>query len=156
MVVYKGRTLINSTQPTSMKNLSFVVVSVFVAILSTSCVVPVQRAGGAGYYQQHNGQQRQVAQKRQLRSVTVNQTRTGHCEARIINGPDNTQTNIDMVADYAASVHNKTGRVPSEQCLSQKFGFGCQARWVDDPDKVVKSITVRPGDVPDNIRRRFE
>ncbi len=138
-----------------MKNLSFVVVSVFVAIFSTSCVVPVQRAGGAGYYQQHNGQ-RQVVQKRHLKSISVNQTQTGHCEARIINGPDNTQANIDMVADYAASVHNKTGRVPSEQCLSQKFGFGCQARWVDDPDKMVKSIAVHPDEVPDNIRRRFE
>ena len=139
-----------------MKNILFAFVSVVFAIMTTSCVVPVQRTGGVGYYQQGEGGRQVVQKRRHLQSVTVTKVRTGHCEARIVNGPDNTLANVGLVADYAASVHNRTGRVPSEESLTQKFGFKCQARWVDEPDRTVKSITVRPDEVPDNIRRRFE
>lgn len=93
---------------------------------------------------------------KKLESVTVTKRKTGYCQARIWQGPENTPANVQMVSDYAASVYEKTGHVPSEQALTSKFGFRAQARWIDTPDKVVGQITVRPDEVPASIRARFQ
>lgn len=92
---------------------------------------------------------------RHLDSVTVTKKQNGYCQARIWQGPENTPANVQRVADYASSVYMKTGQVPSEQALSSRFGFRAQAQWIDTPDRVVKQVTVRPDEVPVNIRARF-
>jgi hypothetical protein len=96
------------------------------------------------------------AQQRKLASVTVTKRQTGYCQARIWQGPENTPQNVQRVSNYASSVYEKTGHVPSEQTLTSKFGFRAQARWIDTPDKVVGKITVRPDEVPASIRARFQ
>lgn len=132
-----------------MKNVIKLTASVIlISSFLTSCVVPATRHGYArqGYNQQ----------VKHLKSVTVNKRQTGHCEAQIIAGPDNTPQNVDRVAAHASQVYMKTGSVPSEGELTQKFGFRTQARWVDTPDRIVQSVTVSPDELPENIRRQFQ
>ena len=106
--------------------------------------------------QQGYGTQQGQRGARRLDSVTVTKRQTGYCQAEIWQGPENTPSNVQQVADYASQVYMKSGQVPSEQSLTSKFGFRAQARWIDTPDRVVKNITVRPDEVPASIRARFQ
>ncbi len=142
-----------------------VAVIIVVILYLSSCVrfVPVgQPLAIRPYIQNLQGQdglrtqQRQQTDQRKLSTVTVTKRKTGYCQARIQKGHENTSTNVQRVSDYATSVYEKTGQVPSEQALSAKFGFRAQARWIDTPDKVVGKVTVRPNEVPASIRARFQ
>lgn len=134
---------------------------VIIAALSTACVVPVYRNQGAYQTPQFReiGAQGQVRQsgtaqpQRHLSSVNTTQLYLGHMESQV-KGVD--PSNRHRVAEYAARIYEKTGKVPSEQELTRKFGFPCRARWIDEPDKRVKTVTVRPDQVPDNIRAKFQ
>lgn len=147
-----------------MKNIQMLVIALVAALTLPSCVrfVPQgQPLAIRPYTQNPQGfgeglRQTQQTGQRKLASVTVTKRQTGYCQARIWEGPANTPQNVKRVADYASSVYERTGQVPSEQALSSKFGFRAQARWIDTPDKVVGSVTVRPDEVPASIRARFQ
>ncbi len=143
-----------------------VAVTILLAILCLSSCVHFVPAGQPlairPYIQNPQGrdvlmaQQRYQTDQRKLSTVTVTKRKTGYCQARIQQGHENTPTNVQRVSDYATSVYEKTGQVPSEHTLSAKFGFRAQARWIDTPDKVVGTVTVRPNEVPASIRARFQ
>lgn len=146
-----------------MKTVKFTIVALITILCLPSCVrlVPQGQQMAVrpmGYPQQIGYQQIGQPQRgvRKLDSVTVAKRQTGYCQARIWQGPENTPVNVQRVADYASSVYMKTGQVPSEQALSAKFGFRAQARWIDTPDRVVGTVTVRPDEVPAAIRARFQ
>jgi hypothetical protein len=65
-------------------------------------------------------------------------------------------SNQQRVAEYAARVYEKTNKVPSEDELTRHFGFQCRAKWVDEPDRRLKTIVVRPDQVPASIRAKFQ
>jgi hypothetical protein len=144
-----------------MNIIKFVVVAIILAFFASSCQVRyVDAQTGRPIGQQQVGYQGQGGQQqgvqRRLDSVNVIKSQTGHCEARIWQGSANTPANVQRVADYASSVYECTGSVPSEQQLTAKFGFRAQARWIDTPDRVVGKVTVRPDEVPASIRARFQ
>lgn len=152
-----------------MKTVKIVVLALITTILLPSCIRFVPQGQGGirpmGYpqqmgYQPSQQQPGQLSQPqrgvRKLDSITVTKRQTGYCQARIWQGPANTPQNVQRVAEYASSVYERTGHIPSEQTLSSKFGFRAQARWIDTPDRVVGQVTVRPDEVPANIRARFQ
>lgn len=138
-----------------MKTISLFVSALVIIIITTSCV-PVIRYGPVGGQVNNSRPQYQNNSRRHLDSVSVNKTRTGYCEAQIIQGPDNTPANVQRVADYASQFYMRTGRVPSESELTSRFGFKTRARWIDTPDKIVQTVQVRPDEVPANILDRFQ
>jgi hypothetical protein len=148
-----------------MKAIQLFIVSV-IALVSSSCIVPIYRNKQSEQQPYQTPQFQEIGQgsvrqsgtaqaqpQRRLSSVNVTQIRTGHMEAQV-KGVD--LSNRDKVAKYAAGIYEKTGRTPTEAELTRKFGFPCRARWIDEPDQKVKTITVRPDQVPANIRARFQ
>ena len=138
------------------------IVALFVAtLLLPSCVrfryVDAQTGqpiGQQGFGQQPSyGQQGgQMRGTRRLDSVTVTKNQTGYCEAWT---PNSKSGRRQEIANYASAHYMRTGNVPSETDLTQKYGFQCKARWVDTPDRVVGRVIVRPDEVPASIRAKF-
>ncbi len=150
-----------------MKNIVKIVVSVLIATFATSCVprlVPanqpmaVRPMGQQPYGMPPMGPPQPGfgggKQTRKLESVTVKKVQTGHFEAQVMKS--RTDADRQRVALYAASFYEKNGRGPSEAELTRHFGFPARARMIDTPDKVVGSVTVRPNEVPANIRAKFQ
>lgn len=104
----------------------------------------------------HSDRQVQTGINRKLESVDVTRSQTGHCVASVQNGHE---SRIQEVAEYAAAnmTIDKDGRkrLPSDESVSQRFGFKCIVKWIDTPDKAVKTVRVRPSDVPPEILARF-
>jgi hypothetical protein len=102
-------------------------------------------------YQQQDGQV-QTGVKRKLESVDVHKSQTGRCEAWT---PTPQAGRRQEIAEYASEYYMKHNKLPSESHLTQKYGFQCKARWIDTPNKGVGKVTVRPDEVPANIRAKF-
>ena len=111
------------------------------------------KAGG-GYPQQSYGQQQGQMRPgaRKLESVDVHKNQNGHCVASVQNGHE---SRIQQVAEFAASYKTKNGRLPSNEAVSNHFGFKCIVKWIDTPDKVVKTVRVRPDELPPSVLARF-
>ena len=66
------------------------------------------------------------------------------------------------VAEYAQKTYDDTDKLPSPAELSafatRELGVGvrAQARVIDRRHKVVQTITVKPSEVPESIRAKFE
>ena len=132
-----------------------------ITLVSTSCLMPVYR--GQQPYQ--TPQFREIGQgsvrqsgtaepQRQLSSINTTQVRSGHIIADVAS--NHTVSDRDQVARHATQVYESTGRVPSEQELTRKFGFLCRAKWIDEPDRKVKTVVVRPDEVPASVRAKFQ
>jgi hypothetical protein len=145
------------------KQLFIVAILAVITLVSTSCVVPVYRnqqpyqtpqfreIGAQGSVRQSGTAQAQP--QRRLSSINTTQLYLGHMEAQV-RGVD--PSNRHRVAQYAAGIYEKTGKIPTEAELTQKFGFPCRAKWVDETDRRLKTVVVRPDEVPESIRARFQ
>ncbi len=123
-----------------MKTVTTLISIVICFLSSISCVYKTQ-----GYYGQ---------QQRRLQSVTVSKVDIGRIGVRTKN---TTPEQRAAVKQYVIDQYQRTDQIPSNEALSQRFGFPIQTTgFVDTPDKVVKSVTVRPDELPANIRARFE
>ncbi len=110
----------------------------------------VQHFGPGALY--GGGQGQQYGGQRKLESVDVNKSETGRCEAWT---PTPQAGRRQEIAEYASEYYMKHNKLPSELHLTQKYGFQCKARWVDIPNKAVDKVTVRPDEVPADIRAKF-
>ena len=137
-----------------MKTIVKLVISVLIATAFTSCVVPVQRSHNRQGYSPQQGYGQQGRQTRHLDSVTVTKVDTGKIGVRTKNATPEQRASVKR---YTIDQYQKTGRVPSNEVLSQRFGFPVQTTgFQDTPDRKVGSVTVGPNEVPESIRRRFQ
>lgn len=139
------------------------------ALILQSCVEFVDAdtgapiGGGGGYAQQQpfgnqggsmgpGGRRLDQGGQRRLDSITVDKSQTGACIAWTPNSKANRRQEI---ADYGSKYYAEHNRLPSEAHLTKKYGFKAMVKWVDEKDKVVGSVKVRPDEVPANIRAKF-
>ncbi len=149
-----------------MKTIKMLVVALILASFVTSCVPrfvdartgqPLGRQGG-GYLPQmagghpQGGGRVQTRVRKKLESVSVHKNQTGYCVASVQTGHENRR---QEVAEFAAAYKTKNGRLPSNEAVSQHFGFRCIVKWIDTPDRVVKTVRVRPNELPPEILARF-
>lgn len=139
-------------QPIPTNSMKIIIASLISVLLTVSCVPMYQHRT----YQQNPRafQQGLQQQRRHLDSVTVSKVDTGKIGVRTKNATPGQRA---VVKQYVISEYQRTGRIPSNEFLSRKYGFPVQTTgFIDTPDRVVKSIRVSPNELPPNIRARFQ
>ena len=125
------------------------------SLIATSCVPTYQQqTSGRPYQQNPQAFQQGLQQQRHLDSVTVSKVDTGKIGVRTKNATPGQRA---VVKQYVIAKYERTGKIDSNQALTQQFGFPIQVTgFIDTPDRVVKSVRVRPDELPANIRTKFQ
>jgi hypothetical protein len=140
------------------KEMKTIVLALIAILVFPSCIrfVP-QGQGGVrpmGQQNQAFGSQGGQMGPRRLDSVDVKKIDIGRIGIRTKNASPAQRSAVKV---YVIDYYTKHRQIPTNEALSQKFGFPVQTTGSEDtPDRVVGRVRVRPDEVPANIRARFQ